>query len=662
MAAALRRLGYTVTLLTNATQEQMEQAVGDLGAALSGDPKASGLFYYAGHGVQFQGSNYIIPADAQIQAETQLKYRCLSMDFVLDTLSRARNAFSLIILDACRDNPFSGFRSASRGLAVVGTQPPGSVIVYATGAGSVAADGDGRNGVFTEAFLKNLERPGVEINDLLDAVGQEVQERTRGAQSPAVYKQFFGSYYLAGAAGAAKAAPAATTEPVSATRSGAGQTGELYLTTDPSGAEVSLDGDRRGVSPLLIREVPVGRRLRVEARIGNRVGSSEVTLDKAGLQDLNLVLQAEKGNLVIISTERTVRVALDGRPLGELGSGLFRDVEAGGHTLELTGSGVYWKGEVTVAANKTADVRAEPYAVGEIVYDIPAGAEASVAGNGTSQTVRSSGRLVNVPPGRYEVVASGSEYDTVRLTVDLAQGQAYELKPYRTGTLVVESTPSGAAVTVGGAYRGTTPLTLADVPAGAASVEVRLSGYGSQGRDVVVAGGRSSTVSVGMVRSLMSRTLTDVQGDTSPSFIDITSTRVSQVQAGLMEIEFTVAGTIPLEPLHSYGNVVFKVWVDSTSATTFPAVGGGSAEYVLQIWYLSQNGTWNGNVVDCAANRFIVSVFKVGISGNTAKGSIPLSLIGRPASFRYSYESFTDTQGHDGDSNAAMDEILLYYE
>jgi sulfatase modifying factor 1 len=113
-----------------------------------------------------------------------------------------------------------------------------------------------------------------------------------------------------------------------------------------------------------------------------------------------------------------------------------------------------------LAAGKTAEVKAEPYAVGEIVYDIPSGAAAVVSGVGTSRTLTSSGKVGNLQVGRYDVVVSGSEYDTVRLAVDLSRGQSYELKPYRTGTLVVESTPSGAEVRVAGAYRGTTPVTV----------------------------------------------------------------------------------------------------------------------------------------------------------------------------------------------------------
>jgi len=119
---------------------------------------------------------------------------------VLDVLQRANNSLNVVVLDACRDNPFGWARSGSRGLSVVGTQPPGSIVVYATGAGSVAQDGVGKNGVFTAELLKNIAVPGLEINEVFHRTGAGVLDATTGKQTPAVYNQFFGRAYLAGAA------------------------------------------------------------------------------------------------------------------------------------------------------------------------------------------------------------------------------------------------------------------------------------------------------------------------------------------------------------------------------------------------------------------------------------------------------------------------------
>jgi formylglycine-generating enzyme required for sulfatase activity len=196
MAAALERLGFQVTLAVNADLLEMEDAVVLMGDRLSRNPEAIGLFYYAGHGIQSQGSNYLLPSRTRINSESFLRSRALSIQAVLDTMNAASNQLNVIILDACRDNPFSWARSASRGLSVVGVQPPGSMVVYATSAGSTAADGTGRNGLFTGELLKHLETPGIDLNEVFFRTGAGVREASNGAQIPAVYNQFFDRAYL----------------------------------------------------------------------------------------------------------------------------------------------------------------------------------------------------------------------------------------------------------------------------------------------------------------------------------------------------------------------------------------------------------------------------------------------------------------------------------
>lgn len=200
IAAALKDLGFVVDLVKDASLSDMEAAVVSLGDRLKRAPGSWGFFYYAGHGVQSSdGENYLIPVDATIPAEAFLKSRALANQVVLDILQDARNALNVIILDACRDNPFSWSRSASRGLSVVRSQPPGSIIAYATSAGSVAQDGLGRNGLFTAQLLKHLKTPGLEIKDVFNRTGKSVQDASSSKQVPAVYNQFFETAYLAGA-------------------------------------------------------------------------------------------------------------------------------------------------------------------------------------------------------------------------------------------------------------------------------------------------------------------------------------------------------------------------------------------------------------------------------------------------------------------------------
>jgi hypothetical protein len=198
MKAALEGLDFQVNLITNGTLAQMEDAVVRLGRNLSGENKAYGLFYYAGHGVQSQGENYLIPVDAQIRSESFLRTRALVMQAVLDEMQSAGNELNMIILDACRDNPFNWARGGSRGLSMVSRQPPGSIIVYATSVGSTAADGTGRNGLFTGQLLTHLKTPGLEVKEIFNRTGASVRQASNNTQIPAIYSQFFETAYLGG--------------------------------------------------------------------------------------------------------------------------------------------------------------------------------------------------------------------------------------------------------------------------------------------------------------------------------------------------------------------------------------------------------------------------------------------------------------------------------
>ena len=207
MAAALRGLGFSVELLKDANLGDMEAAVIRLGNRLGQSRDSWGFVYYAGHAVQSDGVNYLIPVDASIAGEAFLKTKALAAQSILDTLQRAGNGLNIIVLDACRDNPYSWARSGTRGLSVVGFQPPGSIIAYATSAGSVAQDGDGRNGLFTGRLLAHLSTPGLDIKEVFDLTGADVMSASGNRQVPAIYSQLFRPLWLAG-------------EPVSSSRSG----------------------------------------------------------------------------------------------------------------------------------------------------------------------------------------------------------------------------------------------------------------------------------------------------------------------------------------------------------------------------------------------------------------------------------------------------------
>ena len=201
---ALKKLGFDVTLVADAGRERMLDALADYETKLR-DRRGVAFFHYGGHAVQVGGKNYLIPADADIPDERRVPTRTVDLDEVMAGLQAAGSDTSIVVLDACRDNPLpaSSGRSASRGLVVVGLKPKNSVIVYSAEAGTKALDG-----VFTPALIRHIGRQGLSLSEVLQNVRREVYEKTGGIQTPGEYNQLFGSVYLAGSPGAARAAPA----------------------------------------------------------------------------------------------------------------------------------------------------------------------------------------------------------------------------------------------------------------------------------------------------------------------------------------------------------------------------------------------------------------------------------------------------------------------
>ena len=195
METTLRALGFTVTKVLNGSRTQMETAVVNFKQRLRAS-NTYGFFFYAGHGIQSNGENYLIPVDANIPSENALRDRAVSLQWILAELRDAGNELNIVVLDSCRINPFRWSRSGTRGLTPVSHAPPGSIIFYATSDGRPAADGNGNNGLFTSHLLNSLKTPGLEINEVIRRTGAAVLEASGGTQIPAAYNQFFGIAYL----------------------------------------------------------------------------------------------------------------------------------------------------------------------------------------------------------------------------------------------------------------------------------------------------------------------------------------------------------------------------------------------------------------------------------------------------------------------------------
>lgn len=144
-----------------ATLREMHLALREFGDRLG--RQSTGLFYFAGHGMQVRGRNYLIPVDADIAREDEVAFAALDLGAVMDKLDSAKNPVNIVILDACRNNPFGArLTMSAKGLASVDA-PPGTFIAFATAPGSTAADGSGRNGLYTQHLARQIERPGLAI-------------------------------------------------------------------------------------------------------------------------------------------------------------------------------------------------------------------------------------------------------------------------------------------------------------------------------------------------------------------------------------------------------------------------------------------------------------------------------------------------------------------
>jgi formylglycine-generating enzyme required for sulfatase activity len=202
IARTLKELGFEVISGTDQNRAQMQNLIRDFGNRLA-DTKAVGLFFYAGHGLAANGINYLIPVDADIQGEDEIDDFSVSMGFLLGKMALAKNGFNMVILDACRNNPFArswrNFRDIGDkgGLARVNA-PTGTLIAYATKPGDVASDGDGRNGLYTSALLKQMKVKNVDVTKMLQNVRADVLKQSDNKQVPFDESSLVGDFYFAG--------------------------------------------------------------------------------------------------------------------------------------------------------------------------------------------------------------------------------------------------------------------------------------------------------------------------------------------------------------------------------------------------------------------------------------------------------------------------------
>jgi formylglycine-generating enzyme required for sulfatase activity len=317
LAAALKRTGFSVTLKKNANLQEMVESIEDFGNSLKRG--GVGLFYYAGHGVQVSSVNYLLPVNARINKESDVRFQAVDAGRILAEMENANNGLNIVILDACRDNPFGkSFRSASRGLAIVANAPSGTFISYSTGAGQVARDGDGRNSPYTSALLENIAKPGLTINKVFMNVRSKVKKET--GQVPWELSSLEGDFYFARGSMVVEEPPAqpAVREPA---------TGKLTVKSNVGGAKVYIDSAYEGEEPVSATLKP---------------GAYSIILKKAGYPDAaeNVRIEAGEAKTISIVMEKPAPPPVAATKTGDV----FRDAATGMEFVFVKG-GCYEMGD-----------------------------------------------------------------------------------------------------------------------------------------------------------------------------------------------------------------------------------------------------------------------------------------------------------------------------
>lgn len=196
MSSALKNLGFEVIEVKDAGQNDMKRAIDNFGAKLKNYDV--GLFFYAGHGLQVSGNNYLLPLGTSISTEQDVEYECVDAGRVLGKMEASGSKVNIVILDACRDNPFA--RSWSRSTKGNGLSsmdaPLGSIIAYATSPGKTASDGTGSNGLYTQELLKHIKTPGIKLEEVFKRVRIGVVQHSERQQTPWETSSLIGDFYF----------------------------------------------------------------------------------------------------------------------------------------------------------------------------------------------------------------------------------------------------------------------------------------------------------------------------------------------------------------------------------------------------------------------------------------------------------------------------------
>ena len=180
IANTLQELDFDVSKMINASKQEIINSIRNFENKITFSDVA--LFYYSGHGLQVNGINYIIPIGSDISSENEVEFEAVALNRIMSKLEKAR--INIIILDACRDNPYKGFRSTEKGLAILTSKTEGTFIAYSTAPGKVAIDGTGRNSPYTKNLIEKIHTLDLEIEDVFKEVRKAVKQETNSKQIP----------------------------------------------------------------------------------------------------------------------------------------------------------------------------------------------------------------------------------------------------------------------------------------------------------------------------------------------------------------------------------------------------------------------------------------------------------------------------------------------
>ncbi len=344
MSIALKRLGFDVIKKVNADKRQMKTAINKFYKGLRKSEIC--LFYYAGHGMQIDNANYLIPVKSNIESESDVQFESIHAGRVLGKMREAGNRLNIVILDTCRDNPFKrSFRTGAKGLAEMDA-PKGFIIVYATSTGSLAEDGNDRNGTYTGNLLENIERSDLTVQQVFNETGRGVMAETGDRQIPWMSSTPVDEFYLAGGS-------------VIVTKPQASDTGSLKVKSTPRGAQIYLNGKSRGTAPKTFSNLSPGT-YKVKAALSGYNAEEKrirVNTGRAAILTFYLDPVSAVGRLYVNTDPSGATVkALNISPKFYQGM----ELDAGTYKIQVLKKGYISKTElVDIATGKTFDLYVE---------------------------------------------------------------------------------------------------------------------------------------------------------------------------------------------------------------------------------------------------------------------------------------------------------------